>query len=363
MPNELDMDSYHSEGIDPGEHKTFNISPTIHSFRNLGEAFAHIGLSKQQFEQRFRGRAEPFNPYQDQDTFEQRFQGELGQLPLKASGESFRGTPSLDRPTLQAPPAWPEEGVMGIPYLPGISEPETETESKGAQRYGGYQPIGFKETQQELHPYLKALRDAGVQYIENMSQQMKDALVDTIKHPENLIGPGELGMARARPSGFNEIRSSVEAMAKLKDLIAQGKTYSEIAAEFGVTKNKIAGLMNRVNLKGQSTHPKRTLKSYQAPEGEEPYTPPISGAKGDPEYEKTLSDWMKNQFEGGPIESEIGRNPKHWNDIEEIRGWDNEEKLLKQRQRQIQYERKLSGTQDEPSGELERIRTRLRELK
>jgi hypothetical protein len=32
MANELDMEAYHSEGIDPGEHKVFNITPSVHSF-------------------------------------------------------------------------------------------------------------------------------------------------------------------------------------------------------------------------------------------------------------------------------------------------------------------------------------------
>ena len=80
MPNELDMDAYHTEGIDPGQHKIFNITPTVH-------------------------------------TFNQRFEGEPGTLPTQVPGESFatediykRRTDFVDRNFKM----WPNDPNAGV---------------------------------------------------------------------------------------------------------------------------------------------------------------------------------------------------------------------------------------------------------
>src|SRR5260370_31301014 len=45
--------------------------------------------------------------------------------------------------------------------------------------------------QKEVQPYLKKFRDALTDYVMNASGNLKENLLDILKHPENMIGPQE----------------------------------------------------------------------------------------------------------------------------------------------------------------------------
>jgi len=65
---------------------------------------------------------------------------------------------------------------------------------------------------------------------------------------------------------------------------------------------------------------------------------------------------------GGLAEWQRAGKSTEMGSVEFARGLSNEKQLLEQRIRQLQRDRKLSGTADQPSGELQRLRTRLKEL-
>jgi 2,3-bisphosphoglycerate-dependent phosphoglycerate mutase len=114
--------------------------------------------------------------------------------------------------------------------------------------------------------------------------------------------PGQVSMAR--PIGIPNtalLKPMPEAERKvLQDLLDKGLTYSQIGEELGMTRNAVAGRINK--MRGYVRNDRTRLADE--PTKTDPYSPPITGEKGDPEFERELSKWMQNQFEGGPIEGE-----------------------------------------------------------
>lgn len=303
MANELDMNAYHSDdqSIDPGEHKTFNIADTIHSFNNE----PMMGLSRDQFNQRFAGRREFIN---QGDTFNQRFEGEYDKLPLQVPGDTYDRTRTdlVDR-TIPFPG---EDNLMKLPYDPDSNKSDySEPYAPGTLPKATFQPISDKQ----INPTMKSMRDAVVNHVYNMSDELIKSLHDTLLHPENLIGTGELGMARKTSSEFMNLAKQYKQVFDLQKI---GKGFQEIADKLNIPKDRVKDILSTdLNMpKDLSSFPKYDpylnpgqIYSPKGPGHGEPtpdwfkeemsHTDPEEGLKA-------LSDWYKNFSEGGPVEPE-----------------------------------------------------------
>jgi 2,3-bisphosphoglycerate-dependent phosphoglycerate mutase len=148
---------------------------------------------------------------------------------------------------------------------------------------GGYTPVSDKY---RMYPGKGPTTQSDTplsRYFQGQGDTLAEQLMDILKHPEQQTPmPG-----MAMPPGRLLQGRFIEG---LKKMIDAGKSFSEIGKTLGMTRDAVAGLVKRNNL------------------GRKPFEPAMSGAQGDPEYEKALSDWMKNQFEGGPTEPENLKN-------------------------------------------------------
>lgn len=240
MANELDAEAYQAKGIDPGQHKVFSITPSIH-------------------------------------TFNQRFEGEPGTLPTQVPGENYDRTRTdlVDRirPWADVPSKSLEFGGEGkmqtMPFNP---------DSEENQLRNFLVPLSDKDSPAQFNPkQFMPSRPEGEasRYIQGMGDTLADQLTHILKHPDMLVGTGELGATVPKGS--------------LQEMLAQGMSYTEIANTLNMTKNAVAGAINR--MRGYNNRTK-TERAQGAEAKKQPYTPPKSNEIGDKEYEKALQDYL-----------------------------------------------------------------------
>ena len=196
-------------------------------------------------------------------------------------------------------------------------------EPKDIRKEGGdYTPISDKQ----INPTMKSMRDAVVDHIMNMSEETVKSLHDLLTHPENLVGTGELGgiakygaktgMTRIISGAMGGTKNSIwnhpEMTKRLLKLKEEGKSMAEIAKELGVTRNQVAGRLNRIK-------PTEVDKT-------QPFTPETSGAEGDSEFERELEKYMQN-----PSQQQQGKAVSDYNLVKVNRtGWESTEPFAEQ---------------------------------
>ena len=240
MADELDMEAYHTAGIDPGQHKVFNITPTVH-------------------------------------TFNQRFEGEPGKLPTQVPGEDYdRTRHDLFDHTVPWPDEWNRNPMSHGKFQTMPFNPDSEEN----QLRNFMVPLSSEEPAQFNKKQFTPSRPEGAasRYIQGMGDTLADQLTHILKHPDMLVGTGELGAAI--PKG------------NLQELLAKGMSYAEIANTLGMTKGAVAGAINRMRGYNNQTKTARA-QGAEAPTGK-PYTPPLSNEIGDKEYEKELQNYLQN---------------------------------------------------------------------
>lgn len=269
MPNELDMDTYHQSEIEPGEHKVFNIAPTIH-------------------------------------TFNERFQGEDQSFPSML-------TPGFDPSKM---PDWWVRQVTPKPFYSQYGSPEPIPNTSEDEPSVPLQPIpihpskGYLPTSEsELKSYRPTFRDMLRGWLRGTSPSPERAqIVDQLlghteaeeqtgihklnigdiidMQPEEMIGTGVIGPRTLIGSKmFNEV---------IKELVKRGHSFNDIANFLETTRGSIAGRVKRMGIK--SSEDERSTRSY--------YSPSQESLPGTKRFDESLSDWMKNQFKGGPVEPE-----------------------------------------------------------
>jgi|SRR5882672_184809 len=243
--NSIDQDAYHEKGIEPGKHKIFNI----------------------------------------QSSFGDRFQGMPLGLPQKVPGESFEGTPSLYHPSLRSPTAFPEERYNAPQdFINPLFNPDTDRNSL-LNYTSNEEPAQFSPKQFiPSRPEGEASR-----YIQGMGDTLADQILSVLKDPSQIVGPGELGIFRKIP-GIDKI---------IKEGLAAGKSFPQLGRELGVDPTTVKRQADNLGLKSKNKFGPQGLKDVPDWFKEEmKHTDPEEG----------LSDWYKNQFEGGPIEPENLKN-------------------------------------------------------
>lgn len=266
MPNELDMDAYHQEGIDPGEHKVFNITPTIHSFdeRFQGEP---QGISNEDIINRTMG----FLPHNEQmplgwwRTDTPKHEG----VDLDAYSDYQKLIARYPKPTKKDMSLFQDTELDFGPNDAARYQQPYDPDAEFAKDLM-YKPISDKQV--PFAPYTsKSIEDIATKHKVEVGQ-IKDILKDLNEHPENIIGTGELGGTALTP----ELWNAAKALRK------QGFSIRNIAEYLGLGHTNLERAFTRGGEEG-------TAKIAQ------PWSPPVAGHAGDPEYEKALSDWMKNQ--------------------------------------------------------------------
>lgn len=449
MPNELDMEAYHSKNgeIDPGEHKVFNISPTVHTFNQRWVGTSDMGRNLG-------------------DTFNQRFEGVSDKLPIQVPGENYdRTRTSFVNVGVEPFPDQPDYsrgGEMSIlPYNPDLPEyqqkypksfkPEDVEEFRQQQleefyrpNEGGYTPVSEKGPKSPLQipeldiplvgkpskdPMLgpvtkeggtstaKGSRPLNPERINKAAIRIRNNVYEGLMHFDAIEaakragesvkslygGEAEEGFTTSTGRFVNRAEAQEIALGRkqipkreqgywltpqgkteLENINTEGRTLTDIGNELGITKGRVSQLFKRhgiepyysiggrideelgnkiTELKGKGYSNAGIARELQISPAA--VTQKIKRMNDVPDWFKeemndpetqALSGWMKNQFEGGPVEPT-------YESLESAKGRSNEEQLLKQRQRQIKYDKKLSGIQDEPSGELNAIKERLNLLK
>lgn len=238
--NELDMDAYHSEGIDPGEHKVFNITPTIHSFN-------------------------------------ERFQGES---PVSA-GPGLEGydpdkMPDWWTKVLKPNTQWPGEGLNYEPEpMPGNSTFNTITKDAFFQPIsdkGPKPPLSIPELDIPLVHKPSINKDVFNPTVGRPPAKLSESLSNVEKGIKEGLDAGkstyeianEIGMSqsglrhymnkRGWKSQYSQVGGENALSAYTKDqdkqllsLQNQGMSFSQIAKETGLTRGKVAGRLSRLN--------------------------------------------------------------------------------------------------------------------
>ena len=91
-----------------------------------------------------------------------------------------------------------------------LSKLFADTDQPGSVRKMTMQPDstimqGDQSLKDKIHPYLKSFRDALVEHIMTASGNLKESLLDILKHPENLPSTGELGTFTGSQSIFKKL--------------------------------------------------------------------------------------------------------------------------------------------------------------
>ena len=241
--NELDMDAYHSEGIDPGEHKVFNITPTIHSFN-------------------------------------ERFQGEP---PVSAGPGLDKYNPDEMPPwwvkVIKPNTQWPGEGLNYEPEpMPGNSTFNTITKD------AFFQPISDKGPKPPL-----SIPELDIPLVH------KPSINKDVFNPAGAYGNRYARgvTTNTRPRTYTE---------HLKTMVAGGSSNKEIAESLGIKPNSA----EYTNLQHRLSNYRKIYKNLDKEDvpdwfkEEMEHTDPLEGLSS-----KDLSNWMKNQFEGGPVEGQF----------------------------------------------------------
>lgn len=171
--------------------------------------------------------------------------------------------------------------------ISGQKQQGDEQESSAPQASTmGYQPISDKQV--PFAPYTsKSIEDIAAKH-KVEAGQVKDIIKGLQEHPENMIGTGELGGAALTPELWNAA----------KTLRKQGFSIRNIADYLGLGHTNLERAFTRGGEKG-------TSKIAQ------PWSPSIAGHTGDPEYEKALSDWMRNQDQNTLLSQQLKQIPKN----------------------------------------------------
>lgn len=333
--NELDMDAYHSEGIDPGDHKTFNISPTVHSFN-----------------ERFQGEDQSFPPMSTPGFDPTNMPA---WWPRQLNPKSFTspyGSPELIPNTSEDEPSVPLQPIPMHPsggYTPVVEKQkgpfDLPIEGGSAGTRLGSTTTENRITSEDIanllgknHTYGAPLGNKNNLVYEVLDNpEIVGKLINDYKEGGKTLNElaSELNVSRnaviyrLNKAGVLGSKIDPETINKrdrdLLDKFNSGMSFGDIAKELGVSRNSVAGKIDRLKQRlgdipvrdrtnpppiGPSPRTSPTLPKLNLPEFEK---------NSDPEYEKALSDWMKNQFEGGPSEREFrGMSPEDFNKFNEF---------------------------------------------
>lgn len=306
--NELDMDAYHEEGIEPGEHKVFDISPEIHTFGELKPT--EPGEPGGTFRDVLRGWLRGTNPSPQRAQIVDQL---LGHTEI---GEQQAGLHNLNIGDIVN--MKPEDIIgtdVGMTIPKDIAQSFIKSLSEGSPQAKGAKPLTGILADRPSGPTIRKLLDSGMSNKEMADIfEMSPQAFQYYMRKEGLesnypTGPRPQEQIKTQKD-LAPIVQNFRLKQALPDLINQGKSYGEIADQFGVSRNAVAGLVNRAGLKktkGEPSLPKTNLPKFE--EGD--YSEEI----------KALSDWYSKQFEGGPIESE-GPNSLYGRSV-----WNNQDNL------------------------------------
>jgi len=220
---------------------------------------------------------------QQDNTFDERFPKQFDRLPysneapidkgLTAPGwwrnESVRKDPELDEyPGQHALKNWPKDMNLFQPdkmQLPpskeGFQKMPFDPEGSNAQDLM-YKPISEK-LPGLLGPMWDIARQKDIGNSRHTKQEMEDWLNKGLRGSQSLPGrEGGPGRGNKTPSRWTD--SEIDRFNKMYQ---EGKSDKEIAEEFGIARGTVRSLVDRFDSKNAE-----------------------------------LSEWMKNQFEGGPVE-------------------------------------------------------------
>lgn len=374
MPNELDMDAYHQEGIDPGEHKVFNITPTIHSFNERFQGEPQ-GISNEDIINRTMG----FLPHNEQmplgwwRTDTPKHEG----VDLDAYSDYQKLIARYPKPTKEDMSLFQDTELDFGPNDAARYQQPYDPDAEFAKDLM-YKPISDKQV--PFAPYTsKSIEDIATKH-KVEAGQIKDILKDLNEHPENIVGTGELGAAISKSEIFNLLKSGKgyteiskiaktspsyiyqlakeagiklnpedisntlanrpqnlrrvftdpQALQEFSKRVQEGATHRDLAKEFNLSSSVISDTLDRLGLKLQRKPGGQVNPNKQSKENKESYEVVKGGLEGgtrrkpgmpnlnlpefenysDPEYEKALSDWMKNQnVRDTKTEETLRKNP------------------------------------------------------
>ena len=372
MPNELDMDEYHKEGIDPGGHKEFTINPDIHSFNDRfgfpmppkdrpGGAETGAGAQSQgMFAE---------TGWMEHPSFKERWEG----MPKETTQlmEDLRDPKKMDAfmhpanedmviqwllRNKQNPAGWVANQLPK--YSPSMDyEPNFMRAPMPADREGRGPSLewqrpptfpGFYDQNPEIMPYNPDRPESGmypIADIENSIQsladkhgvegsKMKGIITDVLKNPTDYISPmpGEMGMAAPKGAAYDP--------ALIRSMLQAGKRLSEIGEHYGVSGPSISNYIRNMGISnpnpGGSPKMATTKELFERLDrgelqkdiakdlGVSPSS--LSNrlkneglTKQTAEEWRDLREFYKNQFEGGPTEPEFrGMKPEDFNKYNEL---------------------------------------------
>lgn len=157
------------------------------------------------------------------------------------------------------------QGILGKDYNTVESDYETKEDP-----FATYKPMSDKNYVPFSPSQEKSIEDLAAKHglegskVLNFLKELK---------PEDIIGTGELG----------GVAKTLYSRKIIQDLLDKGLSYAEIAKQLGTNRNVIGNAIARMRKANEPAWFKEEMN--------------------DPET-KALSEWYRNQFEGGPIEPE-----------------------------------------------------------
>lgn len=294
------------------------VEDTVNRWNQTGQDNPSLSPAGESAKSEKPGSIEPFtmkanSTIMQRDNFNERFEGQQGKLPITTPNESFEGTPTAYRPWLKEPTPFPgnfesrfnrPSDIQNAPYpeqkdldlynpvsekLPGILGPMMDLAHQ-ADRLSPEKEKRFVEGLQKLIDthvsdqvsHIQKLREQGLSF---------DAISERTGLTRGQIA-GSLNRAGLSTPRTSSPLNDSEIWKQAKEMKDQGATAKEIAAKFGTSESDV----NNSFKQGKSEMTEPSLPKVNLPNEQFSSEEMKSG--------RSLSEWMRNQFEGAPIESE-----------------------------------------------------------